>query len=636
MALFGLGSKKQKTVSTQKIRPTVVRTQNVAKELARIAAMYDVQPEQLDFTLLNVQSYIRMNEDLKEGEWEEVANEALLTLDESQLLSENFEIKQTYEIEIFSKGMQEDPLETFFTSVGANATKCKIYLSVNNGSKLEYFPRVSVELEELIEKKKIRAGILIRIFDEMVEDFISKITAHLKVEGALEYEKSQTYLIAQGFEPTATTHDALILHYEKKEQPDEKTKIDYAARGFIQSVRQGEVLIEYIKPRMGKPGRNCKGEFLQPQEPIEKNQPTFSVDESIKVVETPESIKYIARENGYIALEGTTYTIKNEVDVSEVSFKTTGSIYSGKDSDVNMSVKEKDAIKDAVGTGMTVEVSTIEVDGNVGSNARVIANKANIGGQTHKTAYVEADQLSINVHKGHAKGKDVHITRLEHGKVEAQHADISQALGGTIVAREIDIEVCASHVKATASKRIEIQKLHGSENKFIIDPLLQDDISEGVQENEEKLKKLEAEIEELKKDIKKYELLLTEGKSAFLDIKKRLVHYKKKGIKLPGSFVKKYKQYQQMQEHYNFSKNELKAKEDMVHLLNGKISAFQDNIMDARVINKDRWKGYNEIIFKLIDPPIELVYKPKEGSQEKVFGLVEVDENEFIIEAIKE
>jgi len=319
-----------------------------------------------------------------------------------------------------------------------------------------------------------------------------------------------------------------------------------------------------------------------------------------------------------------------------VSFKTTGSIRSGKDSDVSMSVKESDAIKDAVGTGMVVEVSEIDIDGNVGSNAKVIAKKANVGGQTHKTAYIEADELSINVHKGSAKGEHVHITRLEHGNVEGEDVAISQALGGTIKAREINIEICTSHVKAIASKRIEIKKMQGSENSFIIDPLLQDDVTEEVEDNNAKIEKLEKELKSLEDEVQHYMKLVKEGRSAFLDIKKRLAHYKAKGVKLPASFVKKYKQYQDIQEHLKALKKEKKQKEEMLQLLNGKLTTIQDDILEARVINRDRWVGYNEIKFKLIDPPMELVYKPAEGSQDKVFGLVEIDEDEYAILPVKE
>jgi len=635
MALFGSS---KKAPSIQKVRPTVVRTQNVAKEIFAIAKSYDIKPELLDFNLLEVQTYTRMNNDAKESEWEIVrVGDTCEICREDLLLNPNFQIKQTYEIEIYLKKELPDEYREFKAAVGANATKCKVYLSISQGSKISYNTRLEDDLLDMINRKKIRAGILIDIFDDMMPSFISKFAARVRIAETLELEQSETHLIAEGIEPTATRDDALILHFEKKQKDlDENERINYAERGFIQSVKEGELLIEYVKPKMGKPGRNCRGEYMQPKEPVVKHEPTFGVDDTIKVVEDEDSIKYYAKENGYIAFEDNKYVIKKEVDIGEISFKTTGSIQSGVDSDVNISVKEADAVKDAVGTGMIVEVSEIEVEGNVGSNAKVIAKKAHIGGQTHKTAFVQADELDINVHKGKAIGKKVHVTRLEHGEIEAEFASVSQAVGGHIRAKEIEIEICASHVKATASRKIEIKKLIGSENIFTIDPLLSNDVKSSLAENEEQIKKLEAEIRELQNEIKKYTKFIKEGTNSFLEIKKRLMHYKKNGVKMPESFVKKYKQFQSMQEKLKILKEEYQIKQEKLNLLTTRTASFQDNIFDARIINRDKWVGYNELHFKLVDPPVDVVYKPLEGSKEQVFGLVEINDGEYVIRPLKE
>jgi hypothetical protein len=633
MALFGSS---KKTPSIKKVRPTVVRTQNVAKELFKIAKSYEMEAELLDFNLLDVQTYTRIYDGTKETEWEEISTEESRNFnDESLLLNPHFQIKQTYEIEVFSKKpAKEDHYRDLKLAVGANATKCKVYLSIAQGSKVEYMPHFEQDLLNMINTKKVRAGILVYMFDSMVENVASKISARVRIAEKLTFEQSETHLIAEGYEPTATINDDLILHYENKKEVDENERVDYASRGFIQSVKEGELLIEYIKAKMGKPGRNCRGEYMEPKEPVVSHEPTFHVSDNIKVVEDEESIKYYAKENGYIAFEDNTYMIKKEVDVDAISFKTTGSIDSGVDSDVNIVVKEVDAIKDAIGSGMKVEVTEIEIDGNVGSNASVVAKKANIGGQTHKTAKITADELEINVHKGEAYGKNVHITRLEHGIVEGDVVEVAQAVGGNIRAQEIEIGICASHVKATATRKIEIKKMLGSENTFTIDPLLSRDVQNSVEDNEEKIKEIKLRIRELKKEIKKYTDLVKNGTPDFLEIKKRLLHYQKNKVKMPESFVKKYKQFQRMQEHLKALKEEYALKQEKLNLLTTRTASFQDNILDARIINHDKWVGYNEIKFKLVDPPMELVYKPLEGSYDKIFGLVELSDGEYAIRPV--
>ena len=635
MALFG---SKEKTLSSTVVRPTVVRTQNVAKEIQNVARSYEISTDKLDFNLLEVMTYTRMNDDSKETEWESVEEQALYELDDkTALLNPYFQIKQTYEIEIFSPtpGMHAF-CPDLKLAVGANASKCKVYLSISAGSKIVYKEGMDEALKTIINKKKIRAGILIGIFDEMLKGVVSKISAEVRVNDEKVYEKPETILIAESFEPTETRNDAIILHYEKNRETNENEKLDYASRGFIQAVKKDELLIEYVKAKFGLPGRNCRGEFMEPSEPIISNEVSFGIDETIREDETEEFIRYYANENGYIAFEDNSYRIKNDMDIDEVSFKKTGSIRSGVDSDVVLNVSEADAIKDAIGTGMHVEVTEIEVEGNVGSHAKVIAQKATIGGQTHSTALIKADELDINVHKGKAIGKEVKITRLEHGTVRAESVRVAQALGGTIMAKEIDIEICASHVKATASKRIEIQKLQGSENIFTINPVLKKEMKKGLEDNQDSIETLKSTVKNLTKEITNYKILIKEGTPAFLEIKKRLVHYKKNGVKLPASFVKKYKEFTQMQDKLKDIQKEYAVKNDQLNLQTTKTSSFQDSIFDARVINRDRWVGYNEIRFILVDPPMELVHKPAEGSSDMIFGLVEVDDGEYAIKAVKE
>jgi len=635
MSLFGSKEKKQ---TSKVVRRTVVRTQNVAKELQAIAKSYEVRVDTLDFNILDVQTYIRINNGSNETEWESIKNKDLYELDdETALLNPHFQIKQTYEIEIFSISVETPkPCPNLKIAVGANASKCKVYLSIQEGSSVSKNTTLEDDLLSIINKKKIRAGILINIFDEMVSNVVSKIAAQAKVLGKVEFKEAKTILIAEGFEPTVTTNDKLILHYEKSDATDENKKIDYSSRGFIQNVKKDELLIEYIKPRHGVPGRNCRGEFLEPTEPVIANEVTFNIDSTIKEVDTEESVEYRANENGYIAFNDNTYTIKTDMDVGEISFKTTGSINSGVDSDVSLNVSETDLEKDAIGTGMSVEVSELDIDGNVGSNARVVALRATVAGQTHKTAIIKADELDINIHKGKAYGKNIKITRLEHGEIDGDIVEVAQALGGQIRAKEISMEICASHVHATASKRIEIQKLQGSENIFTIDPVLKKDAVAGLHDNQETIKKIENSVREIGKEIERYTKLIEDGTPAFIKIKKHLLHYKKNGVKLPASFVGKYKQFTSMQEHLKEIQREYEVKNNQLTLQTTRTVSFQDNIMDARIINRDRWIGYNEIRFQLVDPPLELVYKPAEGSQDKVFGLVEVGDGEFVIEAVSE
>ncbi len=635
MGLFG--SSKKEAPELKKIRPTVIKTQNVAKELIEIAKKNNVNVNTLDFDILETQTYARENKDKTEADWEEISVEELHRLDEeTAILNPNFQLKQTYEIEVFSKednGMFKD----FHAAVGANASKCKVYLSIKAGSKVDATDNFEEEFLNFLNKSKVRAGILINIFDEVIPELVSRVSALAKVDGSISYDQNETILIADSHEPTPTINDDLIKHFETNQtEVSENERIDYANRGFIHSVLDGDLLIEYIKPKIGKAGRNCRGEFMEPPEPLVNHEPDFNVDETIEKKDNPDNIEYIAKDSGYINFDNGIYSIKSDMDVDTIDFKTTGSIASGLDSDVSLSVKENDSQKDAIGDGMEVEVSEIDIGGNVGPNAKVHAKRATVEGQTHGTSEIRANDLTINVHKGLAVGDTIKISRLEHGTVQGKHVEISQATGGNIRAKEIEIGVCTSFVKATASKSIEIKKLQGSENVFTIDPLMQKDTRKGLGENQNEIHELKNSVKEIEKEIEKYQRLIRENTASYNDIKKKLIHNKKSGIKMPAPLVNKYKQFQKMQAHLESITNEFSVKKDRLILLTTKTSSFQDNIFKARIINRDRWHGHNELIFKLIDPPIELSFKPPENSEDKVFAIVETDEGTYEIQAVHE
>ena len=105
---------------------------------------------------------------------------------------------------------------------------------------------------------------------------------------------------------------------------------------------------------------------------------------------------------------------------------------------------------------------------------------------------------------------------------------------------------------------------------------------------------------------------------------------------MPESFVKKYQQFVKIEKHLENIKHEHSIKNDKHILLTTSTASFQDSIFDARIVNHDRWTGYNKLVFKLVDPPVEVTYEPPEGSADKIFAIVEDLDGAYNIEAVKE
>ncbi len=627
MALFA--KKSDEHPAEAPMKPIIVRTSNVPKELMQVAAGLKCSVHDLDFHLRDTQTFSRRDTG-GHDEWVELTPDEARSIGEAEFLDPAFEIKQTHEIEIF-KSAEPGPFDSIDMSIGGNPTLCKVYLTIKAGSVARYYETFRADLLDQLYRKMLRAHLLIGVFDAMMEENLKELIARVQVKGTYTFEKSERYLIAQSYEPIPTINDALVLHYlAKRQNEDEHGRIDYAKRGYVISAVADELLIEYVKPRLGDKGRNCRGEFITPPDPIIKNEPTFTVGEHIAVVDTPESIQYRAKTGGYVTFEGGVYDIKTEVEVTEISFKTTGSINTELNADVAINVKEKDSLKDAIGQGMEVTVNTINVDGNVGANARITAQKATVEGQVHQSAVVSADDLRINIHKGSAFGKKIKITRLEHGSVEGDEVHITQAVGGKIRAKEITIEMLGSNVKMIASRKIEIEKLVGGENQFIIDPLINES-AENLAEQSEKMDQVKKMIHEVQKELAKHEQTWRENAASMEDLKRKLAHYKSNGVKIPVAFVQKYQQFQHLREKIDALRAELKMKQEQYDYLAQRHTALQSEIFDARIINHDQWKNHNEIIFRLITPQINVTYLPHEFSGGRVLGLYEDEDGKFAI-----
>lgn len=604
--------------------PFVVTTSNIAKELVTAAGNHGLKVADLDFNLLDVQTFLKKGD----AEEQEIIGDELKDLNDPALLADpNVVVRQVYEIEVVLAD-KNDKFSKLNLSIGANPSMTRLFASIKPGSVVEYFEGIEREFRAFINKRKLRANMLINIWDESLGEEIDKFVAKVRVNEILNVEKKITFEVGFTLDIKATTNDKLILHYKSEDEQNDKAKVDHYNRGFIQAVKENELLIEYIKAKKGDPGRNCRGEYIEPDEPTISHAPDFNVTDKINVTENEDNIEYCSKNSGYVVFENNTYDINSEVEVSEISFKTTGSIGAGIDTDVSISVKEADAFKDAIGAGMEVEVNEINVDGNVGNNAKIKANKVKIQGQTHQSSYIEADEIDINIHKGKAKGAKIKVTRLEQGVIEGETVEVTQAAGGKIIAKEVFIETLASHVDIVASSKIEIKTFKGEENTFTISPVLYDEDKESLSENEDELIVQKRKIRALKEETDKKEKILSDNAGAIVDLKKRLAHYKQSGAKMPGSFVVKFKEFQELQKQLTELKSELKQKEDMFDLLCAKSNKFQGDIFQAKIINHDHYRGHNEIRFKLIEPELELYLVPKGTGDEKCFMLGQNEETD--------
>ena len=594
---------------TSDFKSIVIDTINVIKEIKNVAIANHLKPAELAFKLLRVTTYYS---DEKSENNEMNAEEMKLLLDDSFLLNPNLKITQHYRVEIYKIADQEDD-HTILPDIALSGNKnlTKIIAMVTKNHDVRYTSKLEEKMIEEIQVKKIKAGILVGIRDQNMYKEVKKIVANIRVNGIID--QNQTFVVCQGADEVPSVNDDLIFHYKKKiNAKSTDGKIDYSKRGYVLAVDQDECIIEYIKPQLGTPGRNCRGAYIPVKEPRKTNDTPIGISANLTKKESETSIKYIANRGGYVNFDKGNYDIQDQMEVNEVSFKSTGSIDASLGSNIKINIKESDILKDAIGAGMSVETTEVHVQGNVGSGARIKAKIAEIGGQTHQTAYIEADKIMITVHRGEANGIDVEIDRLEGGKVIGDTVHVKQMIGGEIIAKIVKIDNLMSNAKITACEILEITELKGNNNKLIIDPSVTKEFNEMIDSINKKLVKLEEELKAYPRQLSAKKEFIDKNKPMAEMVKEKIMELKRSGVEPPVTLFAKIKDFQEKVIDYNTFLQTFKDKKEELQEYRVDLNKVQNKVYEAKIINHSAWKEFNEVRFRLIYPPKDVTYNPKE------------------------
>ena len=570
----------------------VVLTENVNEELLKVSKKYDIPLSNLDFDLIKTKTYISI-----EGEDFVEADEHTLELIKTEkfLLNPQNRIKQVHEIKI-----KKYKPELHFEIIGdikINKLFTKAEFILSPKSNLENFNEIKFYDE--MNKKKLKNSLLIYLFDEKMQQQISDLAQKL-LKGKLE----EPYIIelCRGIDPIPTVQGKIIFHYKKHKKSIKKE--------LIYPVKEKQTLIEIIKPKEGRGGRNCKGEYIKTEEIKEFNIPNIEFDqESILKEENDEKILYIAKKSGYVVVEDGKYIIKDKLEIQKINIKT-GDVKNADESEVKMEIKEASYMEEAIGDGMIVEATEVIVRGNVGNKSKVKSKKLEIHGKTHKNSIILANEAKINTHRGKLKAKNAEIQTLENGLVKAEKVKIKNAIGGEVIAKSVEIENLLSHVKIFALKEIKIQNLKGDENLLCISPqkVLDDTDIESLKK---KLDETKRNIEILKRELKKRKDILDKNRQTYDDLKMLYLENKKSGRKTSPSVLMKLKEYKMLHEKFNQLKEKLenlKLKEEQII---DEIDSLQNAVYNSKIISLTPWKPYNRIEFDLLEPPVKLTYDTK-------------------------
>jgi len=605
----------------------ILETTNVVKELKNISIANHIKLSELSFKLLKVTTFFSDDKTENNQAGEE---EMKLFLDDAFLLNPNLKITQHYRVEIFKSSDNPPPLHLPTITLSANKNLTKVVVMVAKSNDVQYSSKLEESMIEDIQIKKIRAGVLLGIRDHNMYKEVKKIVAMIRVNGIIDQDIS--FVACQGIDDMPSINDDLIYHYKKKLSPKNSDgKVDYSKRGFVSAVEKDECLIEYIKPQMGTPGRNCRGTFIPVKEPLKTNDIPIGISANIAKKESETSVKYVANRGGYVNVEKGMYDIQDQMEINEISFRSTGSIDAKVTSNIKINIKEKDVLKDAIGAGMSVETSELVVQGNIGSGAKIKAKLVEIGGQTHQSAFIEADKITIAVHRGEAIGQEITIDRLEGGKVIGDKILIKQMIGGEVIGKTVKVDVLMSNARITASEIIEIGDIKGSNNKLLIDPSVTKEFNQLIEEIKRKLEKLEEELKAYPRQLSTKKEMIDKNKPMAEMVKAKILELRQSGVEPPITLYAKIKDFQEKVIEYNALLQEFKDKKETSHELQNELSDVQMKVFTAKVISHSVWKEYNEVRFHLMNPPKDITYSPKEREIIREMTLKDMGNGEYRI-----
>jgi flagellar hook protein FlgE len=618
MGIFGTKKKIDTVDEIPSFESTIINTKNLSDELESLAKKHNIATRELDFKLLSYKTFYTDSKSKETKEITELNRDEILI--EDNILNPDISFSQELRVEIFKKlGKSTFPLSI---SIGGNKDLTNIRATIKPKDKITYFDGLDGEIMAELNKKKAKLGLMIGMMDESMLSGVKKLISLIRVNKKLK--ESVTLNICKGYEYIEHTKEQLIEHYL-----NDKSGENLAMHG----VKEGDLVLEYIKAKDGRVGRNCKGEILQLKAvELSGSVGNISVTEDFEVQEEEDRILYIAKTKGFINVGmGNKYEIKDEFVIDSVSFKTTGDIDVGEESDVRVTIKEDDSMRDAVGPGVEIDTNELNVAGSVANNAKIKATIVQIKGQTHQSSHIEAKEVKIHLHKGYAEGDIVEIDILEGGVVVGDIVRVKQLSGGEIRAKEVYIDKVMSNSKISASHHIEFQKIEGNGNLFTIDSLAQRDFHKKYDEVTKNLSETELLVKKLPKELKQKKAKILSQKDTIDEIHKTIEDMKKFKKTPPASLILKLKEHQDRIKDYNSLLKELKDAKIQNDLLHEKLEELNTSVLSSKVVNKSSWREFNEVKFKLIEPPIEISFLPKEGEMINAIALDSTDEGDYQI-----
>lgn len=575
-----------------KYPPVTKFTDNVMNTLVEVANSRGITADTLDFDLLSYETYY---EGTVDEEWQLLkGNDLLSETTEVEIRSSTFILRQEYEIRVHPS--KPHAYLNLRFNLATDKYKSKIVAVIDPKSEIPLKQGVQVWIKEAIWNKQLRHGFMIGLYDQNLDKEINRLLMKIQKEGPL----TAPYRLPVGefFPPVPPIDDKVVYHYKNLKKQN----------NFIDGVKPGDLLLEYIFPKNGRDGRGCDGHHIAVPEPLSRHAGLIMVDEeTITTEQDDDSIRFYARISGYVQrLEGV-FSISQELHIESASLRETGSIEAGIDKEISLKVKKNEANEDSIGIGVNIDVQKLNVSGTVGAHAKIQACELHIGAQTHKKTNIRVtEKAKIHLHRGNLKAKEADIEILETGRVEADIVRVKKMVGGEIVARIIEVDTLYSNGRLTALESIEIQTIEGDGNNLIIDPRAIEAYQDNLEAIELEIRTRTSRLQQQSKEFLAKEISFKDKNNRIKHFQERVKDAVRSGKSPMRADIVRLQQYRT--EFENLKQEEERLSDENEHLkrLKEELDTLYEADLHAVITHHGMYNGHTRVVF--IDPKTSQEY----------------------------
>lgn len=473
----------------------------------------------------------------------------------------------------------------FELKLKADSNLAKIEAKITSNRPFSYYENLKRDLYQCIYKTLAKNNLLTLRLDKNLDNNLENyIQAYKNGEAIQEFE----FLLALGSYPIEHQNDEAIFYKQAQ------VKQIYDEGIYANPVPKDCLLFEYIYRKMGREGRNLRGEILN-LEPLKFiDNPFVLKDESIYKIEFADRAKYYANDYGFLRKDDRGFFISNTIQVSQVDLKNTGSIKTNVDENTVVEVLYNDVIEDAVKSGIVnIQSSDVKIRGSVGAT-KLNAKNLEIKGVTHKKSDITSKNAYIKTHKGFLEAENVYIENLEDGIVRAKNVYVKNCLSAKIEAQNIYIENLLNNNKLYPKKTLVIENSIKNLNLIHISPvnvLAADNTNDEYKNIKDLSIKVAKELELITTKMQNLYRYLVSNQVRVLQYKKddengNLSDLQERLLKLYENNIDKYNSYVKQYENIIYMKHKIHKKIDFFDTMCFKVNVYIKalNIGEANIL----------------------------------------------------